>query len=623
MRAVFRATLFAASMMACNASAWANEAKSAPIAPVQLADAETARLNAWLDARYEELLDFSPMARGYNGEKKNYDKIDDMSEGAGDRALEWQRKSVNALKTNFDRARLPQDAQLSYDLWIYQYDEAARLATFRRNAYVFEQMGGPHTRLPQFLMQIHRVDEPADMDAYIARIGGIARAELQLLEIAKKNAAAGSRVPRFSYEMMIPQARALITGAPFGGEGDSAVWTDAGTKIDGLLKAGKIDQAKADAYRTAVRKALIEQWKPAYDQLIAWFEAELPKADAIATGVGKNPNGKAYYNALLVSSTTTDLTAEQIHQIGLDEIARIKGEMEVIKARVGFTGTLQDFFKFVRDDPRFYDPNTDEGRQAHLDAATGYVAFIKEKLPRYFGILPKADVVVKRVEAYREIPGGAAHYFFSTPDGSRPGVFYLHLSDMRAKPRPQLESTVYHEALPGHHLNFAIARELTGIPTFRKYLYINAYQEGWGLYSEKLAKEMGAYQDPYSDFGRLTGEIWRAVRLVVDTGLHAKGWTEDQAVKYFTDNSAAADGQIRAEVRRYIIMPGQATGYKIGMIKMEELRKKAETQLGDRFDIRGFHDTILGRAQMPFDLLEQQVDRWIAARKAGDTMMKK
>jgi uncharacterized protein (DUF885 family) len=423
---------------------------------------ETARINAWLDAKYEEQLDLSPMARSYAGEKKDYDKIDDMSEAAGDRALEWQRKSVEELKAKFDRAKLPPDAQLSYDLWIYQYEDAASLAKFKRNDYAFNQLYGPHTRLAQFLMQIHRVDEPSDMDAYVARIGGIARAQLQLLDIAKRNAAAGSRVPRFSYETMIPQARALITGAPFAGEGNSAVWTDVQTKVDGLVKAGKIDAAKADAYKASARKALLEQWQPAYDQVIAWFESEVPKADAVATGVGKNPNGKAYYEAMLVNSTTTRLTAEQVHQIGLDEVARIKGEMEQIKQKVGFQGTLQEFFKFVREDDRFYYPNTDEGRQAYIEAATAHIAFMKQQLPKYFGILPKADVIVKRVESYREVAGAPQHYYFSTPDGSRPGVFYAHLLDMRSMPIPQLEVITYHEGLPGHHMNFAIARELTG-----------------------------------------------------------------------------------------------------------------------------------------------------------------
>lgn len=617
MRRAMLLSAAAASILLVGLQSLPARAAAAQSAAAPAADAETARLNSWLNAKYEEELAFSPVARGYQGDKTDYDKIDDFSEEAEDRKLEWQRRSVEEMKASFDRAKLPDDAQLSYDLWIYRYNDAVGYGKFRRNNYVFQQMYGPHTWIPQFLMQTHKVDAAADMDAYVTRIGAIASAELQLLDIAKKNADAGSRVPRFAYEAMIGQARALITGAPFGGNGDSPVWTDVQTKIDGLVKTGKIDRSKADAYRAAARQALLEKWLPAYQAVIAWFESEVPKADAVATGVGKNPNGKAYYEMLLASSTTTDLTADQVHQIGLDEVARIKGEMEEIKEKVGFKGSLPGFFKFVRDDPRFYYANTDAGRQQYIDAATAHIAYMKTQLPKYFGILPKADVHVKRVESYREVAGGAQHYYMSTPDGSRPGVFYAHLLDMKAMPIPQLEVIAYHEALPGHHMNFAIAQELTDIPNFRRFLYINAYQEGWGLYTEKLGKEMGAYRDPYSDFGRLTTEIWRAIRLVVDTGLHSKGWTEEQAVKYFTENSAAAEGQIRAEVRRYIIMPGQATGYKIGMIQMEKLRKKAENALGAKFDIRGFHDTILGRGQMPLDLLERRVDQWIASQKAA------
>ncbi|MBB4859360.1 uncharacterized protein (DUF885 family) [Novosphingobium chloroacetimidivorans] len=458
---------------------------------------------------------------------------------------------------------------------------------------------------------------PTLMDAYIARIGGIARAQSQLVEIAKRNAAAGSRVPRFAYEAMSRQSRALSAGAPFAGPGTNVVWTDAQAKIEGLLKSGKIDRARAAAYKTAAHEALIAHWGPAYAEQAAWFEAEVPRADVVATGVGKNPNGKAYYEMALASGTTTRLTPDEVHRIGLAEVARIKVEMETIKTQVGFEGSLPEFFRYVRDTARFYYPNTDAGRQAYIDAATAHVDFMKQQVPRFFGTLPKADVVVKRVEGYREIPGAPQHYFLSTPDGSRPGVYYLHLSDMRAMPIPQLEVISYHEALPGHHMNFAIAQEMTGVPEFRKFLDINAYQEGWGLYTEKLGKEMGGYRDPYSDFGRLSTEIWRAIRLVLDAGLHAKGWTEEQAVAYYRDNSPAAEGQIRAEVQRYIVWPGQAAGYKIGMLKIEELRKRAESELGERFDLKEFHDTILGGGQMPLPLLERRVGEWIETRKHG------
>ncbi|MBX7482938.1 DUF885 domain-containing protein [Qipengyuania qiaonensis] len=588
-----------------------------PLDAPKAADSEESRLHAWLDGQYEELLDRSPMAIAYAGGKDRYDEIDDMSEEAARRTLEWQRRSIDELHARFDRSKLGENGQLSWDLWIFQYREAAMLWEVRRNAYVFNQMSGPQTAIPQFLMQIHRVDEPADMDAYIARIGGVARAELQLLQIAKRHAANGVRPPRFAYEMMIPQVRTLATGAPFGGEGDSPIWADAVHKIDSLQEAGKIDQVRANSFRAEAREALLSEWQPAFEQLAAWFESELPKADIVATGVGGAPGGKDFYRAALANSTTTSLTADEIHMIGLREVARIREEMELVKDRTGFDGSLGEFFKFIREDDRFYEPSTEAGRQAFLDSAANYVDEMKSRLPLYFNKLPKADIIVKRVEPYREIPGGAAHYSFSTSDGTRPGAFYLHLINMRSNPKPFLEATVYHEALPGHHLNFAIARELDTVPKFRKYLYINAYQEGWGLYAEKLAKEMGGYRDPYSDFGRLTAEIWRAARLVVDTGLHDKGWTEEEAVEYMAGNTALSIDQIRSEVRRYVVMPGQATGYMIGLLKLERLRQKAEREMGDEFDLRRFHDLILDQGQMPFDLLEHRVDRLIATSQAA------
>lgn len=593
-------------------------AAEAAVAPsAEEVAAETARLNEWFDAKFEEQLDFSPISRTFLGDKKDYDKIDDLSEEAQTAQLEWQRQTVEDMKASFDRNKLTAEAKTSYDIWIYQYERASAADKFRRNGYVFTQMQGPQAFLAQFLIAFHKVDELSDMEAYIARIGGGARGLGQLLESAQLNAEAGSRPPRFAYDGVIEQSRNLITGAPFEGEGDSPVWADAQGKVDALLAAGKIDQAKADELKAAARTALVEQWGPAYEALIAWFEEDRPNSDEIATGVGKNPNGAAYYADRLAASTTTDMTPEEVHQLGLSEVARIKGEMEAIKAQVGFEGTLQEFFTFVRDDPQFYYPNTDEGRQAYIDAATAHLDFINTKLPDYFGILPKAGLVVKRVEAFREQPGAAQHYFPGTPDGSRDGVYYAHLSDMGAMPIPQLEVIAYHEGNPGHHMQISIAQELTSVPKFRTQAGFTAYSEGWGLYSELLAKEMGAYEDPYSDFGRLTTEIWRAIRLVIDSGVHSKGWTEEEAVAYFMANSPAAEGQIRSEVQRYIVWPGQATAYKVGMLKILEIREAARAELGDKFDIKGFHDTVLGGGALPLELLERRVNEWVASVKAG------
>jgi uncharacterized protein (DUF885 family) len=339
-------------------------------------------------------------------------------------------------------------------------------------------------------------------------------------------------------------------------------------------------------------------------------------AEETPTGVSRHPNGENFYSYMLRNSTTTELSADEIHEIGLAEVERIQNEMETIKQQVEFDGTLQEFFDFINTDDQFFYPNTDAGRQAYLDDAKMYIDSLEVKLDDYFGIQPKAGLVVRRVEPFREQDGAPQHYMPGTPDGSRDGVYYVHLSDMTSMPKSVMEAIAYHEGIPGHHMQVSIAQELESVPRFRRQEYQNAYVEGWALYSEKLAKEMGGYKDPYSDFGRLVSEIWRAIRLVVDTGLHAKGWTEEQAFHYMAENSSIAEGAIRAEVRRYMVIPGQATGYKIGMLKIQELREKAEQELGENFDIRGFHDTILGSGSLPLHILESEVDRWIEDVKA-------
>ena len=485
----------------------------------------------------------------------------------------------------------------------------------RRRGYIFTQMQGVQSYLPSILINFHKVESVEDMNAYIARIDGVSRGLGQLLERAKTHAGEGVRPPQFAYDGVIEQAKALVSGVPFDGEGEAPLWSDAKSKIAALRAADKLDDVAVADLEAQVEAALIEKFGPAYDALIAWMEEDRPNADVIATGIWKLPEGREKYQQTLNLATTTTMTADEIHQLGLSEVARIRVEMEVIKEQVGFDGDLQEFFKFMREDPQFYFPNTDEGREAYLQTARDHLTFINEKLPDYFGLLPKADLIVKRVEAFREQDGAAQHYYPGTPDGSRPGIFYAHLSDMGSMPIPQLEVIAYHEANPGHHMQISIAQELTTVPEFRTQSFFNAYVEGWALYSELLSKEMGAFKEPYSDFGRLTTEIWRAIRLVVDTGLHHKEWTEEEAVAYFMANSPAAEGQIRSEIQRYIVWPGQATSYKIGMLKILELRSRAMNELGDAFDYGGFHDTVLGGGGLPLELLERRVDAWIAEKK--------
>jgi uncharacterized protein (DUF885 family) len=577
--------------------------------------AETARLNQWFEKKYEQQLMMLPWTLTKLGRKERYGEVDDPSETVENERFFWLKASVDELKSSFDYSMLDDSAKISYDLWMYSFEVAQTMQPFQRSHYVFEQMRAIQSNLPNMLINFHKVDSEQDMLDYISRIKGISISINELVKRSKLNAEAGVRPPLFAFEGVIEQALSLISGAPFNDGADAPLFADANSKIARLVDNAVITKQRADELQSAVAKALIEHFQPSYQALIEWQRLDMQNASAEAVGVSSLPNGSELYQASLFKQTTTRLNAEEIHAIGLSEVKRLLAEMEGIKNSVGFDGSLLEFFAFIKsseNDQRFYYPDTDEGRQGYIDDSTAYLAFIDSKLTEYFGLLPKADLVVKRVEAFREQPGAAQHYSAGTPDGSRSGVYYAHLSDMTAMPKNEMEAIAYHEGSPGHHMQISIGQELQGVPTFRTQQFFNGYVEGWALYSELLAKEMGAYQNPYSDFGRLVTEMWRAIRLVVDTGIHSKGWSEQRAVEYFKQNSPISEGQISAEVRRYFVMPGQATGYKIGMIKILELRSKAEQALGEKFDIRGFHDTVLGGGAVPLIILERKIDSWIA-----------
>lgn len=613
MRAIFGAAAMLAVLAACG--------PSEPAAPsAETIAKNSADLVAYLDAEYEEEVQFSPQEMTSQGRKDKYGELDDRTEAALQKVLEWRRESVADMQAKFKPEELSEDARLSYDIWVLELGRAEKRAEFRRHGYLFGR-NGAHTGLVNFIINQHRVDEKSDMEAYISRVGGIATALDQLVERAKLSATDGIRMPGFAYDQTTSEIARVLTGAPFGGKGDSALFADGKTKIKTLAEGGKLKPEEAVALTEQLRLAMVDKMKPAYDRLGAWIAEDKKNASPQPQGVSALPNGEAYYNAMLSLMTTTDMTADEIHQLGLSEVARIHGEMEKVKEQAGFKGTLQEFFAFMRTDKQFYLPNNDAGAQQYVDMATKHIEEMKLALPKYFGRLPKADLIVKRVEPYREEPGGAQHYQAGTPDGSRPGIYYAHLSDMNAMPTYMLEDIAYHEGLPGHHMQISIQQELeaeTGpnkLPKFRTQYGYTAYSEGWGLYSEALSREMGFLKDPYSHYGQLSGEIWRAIRLVLDTGIHSKGWTEEQAVKYFTDNSSIAEGAIASEVRRYITSPGQATAYKIGMIKLQQLRDKARTELGDKFSYPAFHDQILGGGALPMPVLEAKIDRWIASQK--------
>jgi uncharacterized protein (DUF885 family) len=518
---------------------------------------------------------------------------------------------VAELQNRFPRASLSPEDQLSYDLFIAQNARADAVFPYRRYGYVFDQMNGLQSQAPAFLINIHRVDSVADAEAYVSRLKGLAVLLDQGIAEAKERQALGVLPPKWVFPYVIADSRNLISGAPFGPGADSSLWADIKAKV-GKLQA---DEATKTRLVDAARAALLNDVRPAYRRLIATMEAQ-QKVAPTDDGIWRFPNGAAQYKALLGSYTTTDLDGDQIHALGLQQVARIHAEMAALKDRVGFKGSLQEFFAHMRTSKQFYYPNTPAGRRQYLDETQKALAFVQPKLPQYFGRLPKAPMVVKAVEPFREKSAGKAFYQQPSPDGSRPGTYYVNLYNMDDMPATEVEALFCHEGIPGHHLQRAIQVELGDVPPFRRFGGVTTYSEGWGLYAEKLCKEMGAYQDPYRDFGRLQLELHRAIRLVVDSGLHHKRWTREQAIKYVEDNSADAPGGIVKAIERYVVFPGQATAYMIGKLKIEELRAKAEAALGPKFDIRGFHDTVLLSGPVPLDVLERRVDEWVARVRA-------
>ena len=604
MRRLLFATTAALAVLAGPATAL-----QTPPAPVAAeAASEDARLAVFFDQAFQERIALSPQSMTALGVKTDYDKLDDVSDAAAARSLALQEAQLVRMKAEFDPAKLSEQSRLSWRLFEYGVEQARLSNRWRDWGFQFAANGNPTTSLPVFLINNHRIDSVADAEAYVARIGEAERYMGQVATTLKARAAEGVVSPRFVFEPSLANTRAVVSGAPFDGGADNPVWADFQKKV-GALDA---DQATKDRLLASAREALTGPYRRGYDTVLA----ALDEVRSLATsddGVWRLPDGEAYYNARLQLSTTTDLTADQIHQIGLDEVARIQAEMETIKTKVGFTGTLQDFFAHLKTDPRFQYPNTPEGKEQYLADSRAFIAQVMEVAPQWFSDLPKAALEVRAVEAWRESTASIAFYNSPAPDGSRPGIYYVNLSDMTQVLKPQIEGISYHEGAPGHHFQIAYAQEIEGLPRFRRFGGYGAYAEGWGLYAEQLGKEMGFYQDPYSDFGRLSTELWRAVRLVTDTGLHAKRWSREQAMDYFRQNSLLSERDIGKEVERYITSPGQATSYKIGELKIFELRRRAQAALGDRFDIKDFHAVVLRSGSVPLDVLEDQVDAWIAA----------
>ncbi len=580
-------------------------------APPAAAAAQDAALAAFFESYDAAELARSPQAKAYRGIRDaDYGKLDDASEAADERDFQAGLAALAEMKERFGTAALSAESRLSYQLFEKQMARRRDARVFRDNDYVFDQMNGVQSQLPAFMINIHRVSNKEQAEAYVSRLRGMGAVIDQAIARSERAASKGVQPPKWVYPYVLSDARNVITGAPFGPGPAAPLYADLMAKVAPL----QIPQAEKDAIVRAGADALTGTVKPAYERLVAVLTAQEKTAGTV-DGVWRFRDGEAYYAERLKNYTTTDLTPDQIHQLGLDNVARLHREMAAIMARVAFTGTLQDFFRFMRTDKRFYASNDKAGRDLYLAETEKAKEAVGAKLPQWFGVLPQAPLAVKAVEPFREKSAGKAFYQSPAPDGSRPGTYYVNLYDMADMPLFEAAALFFHEGVPGHHLQRAIQTELKELPPFRRFGGVTAYLEGWGLYSEKLASDMGLYADPYSDFGRLQLELHRAIRLVVDSGLHHKRWTREQAIKYVEDNSADAPGGIVKAIERYIVFPGQATAYMIGRLKISELRDRAEKELGPRYDVRAFHDVVLKSGPVPLDILEQRVDAWIAATK--------
>jgi len=592
-------------------------AQAAPASPPTAAATPAAPDdNAALDALFAEydagVLARSPIAQSERGIKTDYGKWDDFSDAQAVRNHEADTAALAAMRARFVHAVLDDAHRLSYRLFEDRIERQARSYWFRDHGYVFDQMNGAQSRLTAFLINIHKVTSAGDAEAYVQRLQGMGPALRQLIAVSASRAAQGFSPPRWVYPFVVSDARNVLKGAPFERGPDSTLLADFKAKI-AALKLSPEDTSRLTAAASA---ALTDSVKPAYEAIITEMTEQARRAPT-DDGVWRFPDGADYYATLLRNYTTTELSADQIHDLGLQQVARIHQEMAALMPQLHIHGTLPQLLVAMRDRKDLYYPNGPDGRAKNLAETQQALDAVTAKLPQWFATLPRAPLVVKPVEAFREKSAGKAFYQRPAPDGSRPGTYYVNLYDMAAMPTMEVEALVYHEGIPGHHLQLAVQTELSDLPAFRKFGGVTAYSEGWGLYAEKLAKDMGQYTDPVRDFGRLQLELHRAIRLVVDTGLHAKKWTREQAIRYVLDNSAEPKPAAAKAIERYIVMPGQATAYMVGRLKISELRERARTALGDRFDIRAFHDVVLRNGPVPLDLLDTEVMRWIESERAG------
>ncbi len=576
---------------------WAAGQAAAPAANAS-AETRSKALSALLAEIWEDTLKHAPEFASSLGDKRYDDQLSDYSVTEVNASLSRGLGFIQRLGA-IDTTGLTSQERLSSTLMMRSLIDQQQGAQFKEWQMPVNQFNGLHTSLPMLVAQLS-FDGVKDYDNYIARLKKIPTAFAQVRTNMELGMEARRVPPAYLMEKVVVQAQTLAGQKP----ADSAFATPLKKfpKTIGVTEQKRITEEVLAAITTDVL--------PAYRHFAGFMKVQYVPMSRKEIGIWSIPGGDAYYAYLVKQSTTLNKTPDEIHAIGMAEVKRDEAEMLAIVKKMGFTD-LKTFSAALKTNPKEH-PSS---KEALLEAYRGHLAEMKPRLPELFGRLPKAPLEVVAVPAYAEKDQAAAYYEQGTPDGSRPGRVNVNTYNFADRSLAAVENVSYHEGVPGHHLQIAISQELTGVPEFRKQSYYTAYTEGWALYSERLGKEIGFYTDPYSDYGRLEGDMWRAIRLVVDTGVHSKHWTRQQMVDFFHDHSAIDETNVQAEVDRYIAWPGQALGYKMGQLKILELRARAQTALGPKFSLKGFHDVVLDSGALPMDVLEQQVDAWIAEQK--------
>jgi len=560
---------------------------------------EHKRFAAFLDEDWEWQMREFPTWATLVGDSRYDDKLPDYSFAAIERRKAHRRDVIKRLQ-KIDRARLTREEQLDYDLYLRDARLDVEGQRFPDELLAIDKMGGVHTVLADLAPAIPRRNA-LDFDHFLARIDAYPKLVDENIALLRKGLERGITPPRVTLEKLGESIGNQIADDPT----KSPVYVLAFEKLPSSVSA-----ADAARLQAAARKAIVEHVNAPLRAFKKFIVEEYVPHARTTLGMSALPDGAAWYAYRARVSTTTEMSPEKIHDLGLAEVARIGAAAEQTMRASGWKGSMPEFVRFLRTDPRFY--FTD--KEALLTAYRDIAKRIDPELPRLFGRLPRLTYGVRAVPAHDEKIQTTAYYNIGSMETGRPGWFYANTYDLKTRPKWEMEALTLHEAVPGHHLQLAIAQELGELPKFRRNNFYTAFIEGWGLYAESLGGELGLYSDPYAKFGGLTYEMWRAIRLVLDTGIHAKGWTRQQAIDFFRDHSAKTQHDIEVEVDRYISWPGQALAYKIGQLKIRELRTMAEKRLGARFDVRAFHDVVLGGGALPLDVLEARVDEWVRAQ---------